>query len=294
MLAPMTVADLDAAIGVLRSSGGDLRELHQVLMRATPLSSGPPMSALAAASDVVAAADAAAVDALAPRPRTVFRLLRHGAFGAAWEVLLDNATGVVEEPFHAATATGAARTAWRLPLLTRIEAPMVFADLPGFRDPRYDAPDDCYDITSAVSMRQSLDEIRIEATEVTFGGWAALDTLVTGPNEQVRLVTTIGDVEIAVEARRVRRPDLVSGAEHEPPRRAWAGWSASLDAQDPRLIAGSWALSVEIEHDGIVRRSPVGATVGDLARATARGQVQLGSRTLRWETSARQWHLVVT
>ena len=70
----------------------------------------------------------------------MFRLLRDDALDAAWEVLIDNATGVVDEAYDASTATGAARTSPRLPLLTRIEAGTVFAELPGFRDPRYAAP----------------------------------------------------------------------------------------------------------------------------------------------------------
>jgi hypothetical protein len=297
----MTVADLDTAIAELRAVGTEqresravLRELHQALMRARPLATQPPMSSLAAAREVVGEHAAEVVDAMLPRPRTVLRLLRAGALEAAWEVLSDNATGVVDEPFHAATATGASRTAWRLPLLTRIEPPTVFLDFPGFRDPRFGAPDECYDITDIVVLRQHLDEIIVDGDALTFGGWAALESLLTGPQEQVRVIATSADLEIAVTGRRLRRPDLVTGTAEALVLRGWAGWAATLDLSAPQLAAGTWAMSLEVTHAGIVRRSPLGNPAGELAQAATRRPIQIGSRVIRWDTRGRQWHLVVS
>jgi hypothetical protein len=305
LLTPLTVAELDESIAALVSLGvsaggsradgqAQLRELHQLLMRATPLTEAAPAPSLAAATALLERFDPALSDAMTPRPRTVFRLLRHGLLDAAWEVLIDNATGVVNEPFNASTATGAARTAWRLPLLTRIEPPLVFADMPGFRDPRYGAPDECYDITRSIRLRHQLDEIVVEGATVSFGGWAALDALTTAADEQVRLVATHSDVEVATACRRLRRPDLVAGTDDALERRAWAGWSTSIDLADPRLVAGAWALSLEVEHCGISRRAPIGAATSDLARAAARTLIQLGARTAQWHIGERQWKLVVT
>jgi hypothetical protein len=303
-LAPLTSVELVASVAAIHADRGDptfpgraksqaaLRELHQVLMRAAASTSGPPLRALEAARALVAELGVESVDAMLPRPRTVFRLLGSGALDAAWEVLKDNATGVVDEPFHASTATGSARTSWRLPLLTLIEPPTVYADLPGFRDPRYGAPDDCYDITETVRVKHRLDEVFTNGATLTFGGWAALDALVTGPQEVVRLVASSGGAEIIAVGRRLRRPDLSRG-DDPPGRRAWAGWSATLDLGDPRLVPGTWDLSLELDHHGISRRAPIGAALSELAGAATRARITLGPRTFRWDSGRRQLRLVV-
>jgi hypothetical protein len=305
-LTPLTVAELDGSIADLRARGADttsrsraerralLRALHQSLLRATSRSEHAPMASLAAAADLLEACGADVVDVMSPRPRTAFRLLLAGGPAAAWAVLIDSATGVVEDSFHASTATGAARTSPRLPLLTVVEAPKVFADLPGFRDPRFGAPDDCYDLTDIVRLRQHLDEIAIVDGAITFGGWAALDALTTSPDEQVRVIWTNTGTELSVAARRLRRPDLVAASTDAQPRRTWAGWSARLDLADPRLVDGTWALSLELDHAGVSRRAPIGASTSDLARASARGQLRVGARVLRWETADAAWSVVVS
>jgi hypothetical protein len=293
-LAPLSAGELDHELGALRPSvGADLRDLHALLMRATPLLNEPPSATLVEAGDLVAALPGEVVDGLPPRPRTVFRLLLAGAVDAAWAVLIDNATGVVAEPLNASTSSGATRKAWRLPLLTRIEPPRVFADLPGFRDPRFGAPDDCYDITAGVRLRHHLDEVRIEGGIATFGGWAALDPLVTGPSEGVRLIASNGDVEVAALGCRLRRADLVTGKADATERRTWAGWSTRLDLADPRLVVGAWTLSLEVDHDGVSRRVPLGTSAGELARAATSNVTRVGARSVRWKTSGSRWGLVV-
>lgn len=294
-LAPLSAGELDRELAALRPSvSADLRDLHALLMRATPLVDEPPRASLAAAAGLVAELPSEVLAGLAPRPRTVFRLLLAGAVDAAWVVLIDNATGVVEEPFAGSTSSGATRKAWRLPLLTRIEPPKVFADLPGFRDPRFSAPEDCYDITAGVRLRHQLDEISIVGDIATLGGWAVLDPLVTGPEEQVRLIAGNGDAKVAATGRRLRRADLVAGKSESAARRAWAGWSARLDLADPRLVEGSWDLSLEVDHDGVSRLVPLGANASDLARAGAYAVTRVGSRSVRWKTSDRKWRLVVS
>jgi hypothetical protein len=300
-LAALSGTELGTSIAALRSVQVDgsaqgraqLRALHELLIRATPLSADPPERILAAAAEFADELGPEPADAMTPRPRTVFRLLRSGVLDAAWEVLIDNATGVVEEPFGASTATGSQRTAWRLPLLTRLEPPRVFADLPGFRDPRYGAPDDCYDITEVVRLRHELDEVVVDGSAVTFGGWCALDALATGPEERVRLVVSSSAGELTVDGRRLRRPDLQSSAGAAGERKVWAGWSSTLELGDPRLLPGSWALTLRHDHRGIVRSAPLGRRATDLARMTARQQLRIGSRAVQWKTKG-QWHLVVT
>jgi hypothetical protein len=305
LLEPMAVEELTPSLRTLRRGIGEaadgsraqqqamLREVHELLMRATPMSTQPPLSSLTIASEVLDAFPVEVADSMAPRPRTVFRLLRAGALDATWDVLIDNATGVVAEPVHTATSSGALRTAWRLPLLTRIEAPTVYADLPGFRDPRYAAADDCYDITDRVRLRHGVDEISFDGTAVTIGGWAVLEALVTSPNEQVRLVARNSEAEIATAGVRLRRPDLLGQTADALQRRAWAGWSAHVDLGDPRWVAGSWALSLELDHEGVSRQVAVGETAGELALAATRSTTQVGSRTLSWETKSRPWRLVL-
>jgi hypothetical protein len=296
-LAPLTAGELDHEIHTFRLSGrdhdADLRELHALLMRAAPVVRQPPIAALVAAAGLLGQLPSRVEDGLPPRPRTVFRLLRVGALDAAWMVLVDNATGLVDEPFTASTSSGATRTAWRLPLITRIEPPKIFADLPGFRDPRFNPPDDCYDITTGVRLRHQLDEIWIANGAATLGGWARLRSLATSPQEQVRVIAANGDAEVSVGARRRRRPDLVVGRGGRAERRAWAGWSAQVDLADPRLVDGNWSLSLEIDHCGVSRRDTLGAQLGELARLATVTVTQVGSRSVRWIVSGRHLELVV-
>jgi hypothetical protein len=304
-MAPLTISELDGAMSELRARLEDgtsrtraerravLRDLYQWLLRATPSSAQPPAASLAAAAELLTRFGSGAVDAMPPRPRTVFRLLLAGSAGAAWEVLIESATGIVEEAFRASTATGAVRTSWRLPLLTLVEAPKVFADLPGFRDPRFGAPDDCYDLSGVVRLRQRLDEVTIGDSAVTFGGWAALDTLATNADERVRLVASNDHIEISVDGHRLRRPDLVARSRAAQPLRTWAGWSARLDLADPRLVAGSWALALELDHAGVSRRAPIGADASELARAAVRRHIHVGGHDVWWQTALEPWCLEV-
>jgi hypothetical protein len=202
--------------------------------------------------------------------------------------------GVVENVFDASTATGQPRSAGRLPLVTRIEPPSVFAELPGFRDPRFGVPDHCYDISGVIRLKHQLDEVHLAGSTMTLGGWAALDVLATSPDEDVRLILTDGGTEIARPGRRVRRADLVSGRGEALARRAWAGWSASVDLDDPPLASGSWELAVEIDHHGFVARAALGRGSSRLAVAAAGADGRLGSRSVRWDATRSPWRLLVS
>ena len=161
MLAP---AEAEVAV-----DEGRLDELHDMLLRATADHDDAPRNLLARVGRRLTTADLAN---LTPRPLVALRLLAAGALDAAWQVLRDNAVGVVDESFDVATSYGARRTSWRLPLNTLVEPPKVYAWLPGLRDPRYDAPDPAYDITDLVTAAVRLDELWWDGPRLVFAGSA--------------------------------------------------------------------------------------------------------------------------
>jgi len=303
--APLTVDELEVSIGALRTvidqhvrptvatQRGYLRELHQLLLRAAASGADLPPASLGASVEILATCEAGVADGMQPRVRTAFRLLRAGAFEAAWAVVGENAVGVVDEPFRGSTATGEQRATSRLPLLTRIESLRVFADLPGFRDPRFEAPDGCYDITATIRVRYRLDEVQITEDAVKFGGSAALNVFPARADDVVRLIATGRGGAFAVVGSRCRQPDLRPGTADLNLRREWAGWSARLELADSRLTPGTWTLALEIGQAGIARRAPMGANPQPLASAAIRAVTRAGGRSLAWETHDNQLRLVV-
>jgi hypothetical protein len=289
-LAPLTIAEVDAAVRTWRSDlaadpgrsavelRSQLRELHDLLLRTTAVEV-EPRETLDLVAGVIATIGVDAIDRLPTRPRIVFRLLYAERVAAAWQVLLDNAAGVVD--------TGAfRRTLARSPLRLCVEAPAVFAQLPGFRDPRYDAPDSCYDVTDRTRLRAQLEEIEVDPADgmVRFAGWATVDLLGSSADDSVRVLLADHGREVAVAAIRVRRSD----------RRAWAGWSAAVDVRDVTGIdVGRWGLSIEVDHEGVVGVADLGADSSDLARVTALDSVDVGDRAVRWDTSGSRWRLIV-
>ena len=166
--------DRIAAAAGVRPTKDDLLLVQQTLVAATSETEPPPFSLLAVAVGLASTAEAAVVDALPTRAKVVMRLLRSGAVDAAWMVLIDAATGVVRREFHGSTSSGADRADWALPLLTCVEAPNVYVELPGFRDPRYGAPDEAYEVGSAIKLRSHVDELVVGSPH-RIGGWAALE-----------------------------------------------------------------------------------------------------------------------
>lgn len=269
-LSPLSTADAMARLDELAPSlehGFDktaVLTLHDVLRAVTGTVEEAPGELLERASSIAGTADEDVVEALAPRPRIVMRLLRAKQPAAAWLVLIDNATGAVRRDFRASTSSGAERADWSLPLLTRVEPPDIYAELPAFRDPRFAVPDELFEIGSAVKLRCHVDEVAVGRCPVV-SGWAALDHVVTDANEQIALVASHDDREVRWSGVRVRRPDLVGGNRETIRRRAWAGWSVECRLEDLVEPHGRWALSIEVTHRGLVRRARVGKSVGELA-----------------------------
>jgi len=274
-----------------------LAAVHEALMQAVAVDDSLAGPVVAAAAEALAGVDpelvGGLIDTLPTRSRVALRLLRAGSSEAAALVLADNATGVVTTPFQAATSSGAPRTGWRLPLLTVIDAGRIFADLPGFRDPRFGAPDECFDISTAVKLRAHLDDA-IPGRRLALGGWAAIDIVRSHPGETVRVVAAKGGRELAWPAVRHRRADLVSGTGEGLHRRAWAGWSAELDHAPLGEDNGTWTLSLEVEHDGLQRRTRLGTSVGELAARAAGGLWRPDRPKIRVDARKGGWALVVS
>ncbi|HVX68313.1 MAG TPA: hypothetical protein VHA79_01325 [Mycobacteriales bacterium] len=259
-------AELDALVASPQSppDKSTLLTLHDVLRAASGTVDVTPRELLGQAANIVGRADSETVESLAPRPRVALRLLREGAHDAAWLVVIDNATGAVRRDFRAATSSGADRTEWPLPLLTAVEPPSIYAELPGFRDPRYGVTDEHFEIGSAVRLRCHVDEVA-SGRHPTISGWAALDHVMTDSDELVALVAAQDGREVRWPGVRVRRADLVGGNRETIRRRAWAGWSVECLPEELAGATGRWSLSVEVTHQGLVRRTRIGKSVGELA-----------------------------
>lgn len=247
-----------------------LLALHDVLRAVSGTVEEPPAELLAHAAEIVKQADADTVESLSPRPRVVMRLLRADVADAAWLVIVDNATGAVRRDFHASTSSGADRTEWPLPLITTVEPPNIYAELPAFRDPRFGVADELFDIGSAVKLRCHVDEVAC-GRRPAISGWAALDHVMTDIDEQVALVAVQDGREVRWPGVRVRRADLVGGNREAIRRRAWAGWAVECRPEELVEPTGRWLLSVEVTHHGLVRRSRIGKSVGELAMTVVGG-----------------------
>ncbi len=268
-LSPLSPDEACAQLDLVAASSAELDKtalltLHDVLRAAAGAAEDRPQRLLDRAAERLAGAEHDVVESLAPRPRVVMRLLRADASAAAWTVIVDNATGAVSREFRASTSSGADRTEWPLPLLTAVEPPDVYAELPGFRDPRYGVPDELYEIGSAIRLRCHVDEVAV-GRRPTISGWAALDHVTTGADEAVALVAVQDGREVRWPGTRVRRADLVGGNRETIRRRAWAGWAVECRPDDLAATTGRWSLSVEVVHRGLVRRARIGKSVGELA-----------------------------
>jgi hypothetical protein len=160
-------------------------------------------------------------------------------------------------------------TSARLPLATRVEPPEVYAWLPGFRDPRYGAPDAAYAVSDLVKASVRLDEAWWDGTVLELGGRATLRLLPTAPDDEVTVVLVRDERQHEdVAARRVRRPDLVRGSGAELTEPAWSGFAARLDvATVPR---GVWSLRLRVSQQGITREVRLGRSRLDAVAATTR------------------------
>lgn len=274
---------------------GSLAGLHEHLLRLTVDVEAAPTSVLRGIGARLRTIDLDA-EQLPIRALVVLRLLAAGSCEAAWALLLDNATGVVEQSFGQSTSSGARRTARRLPLTTRIEPPRVFAWLPGLRDPRHDAPEAAYDITDRVTLRTRLEEVWWDRRGLVLAGTAFLRYIAAGPDDMVEIVCTHGDGQQHVVAgERRRRPDHVRGVGGDLTRLAWAGWTAKLARAD-FPAAGDWQLALRLCESGITRSAELGGSLGDavalVAAARAGARARLCGGRLEAQIPRRVLHVI--
>jgi hypothetical protein len=305
LLPPLPVTEVRAELATVREQLAEatrqrrrrqaLLRIHEQLMQATATTDSVPTTLLTHVATAVAALPDRVPDSLPPRPRTAFRLLRAEAFAAAWLTLSDNAAGVVADPPRGTTSSGASAARPKLPLPTRLEDGAVYAWLPGFRDPRFAAPDDCYDISALVSLRVELDDVELSDTALTVSGSASLTQLPTEATDDVRLVLTgpTGE-DVSAAAVRHRRPDLVTGVGEGITRLAWAGFSATLALGAVGRSPGSWRLSATLSHAGVVRSAPVGGDAGELARRALTTASHDRRTTYSLTGAGEQWELTVS
>ncbi len=143
----------------------------------------------------------------------------------------------------------------RQPLFTMVRDGAVFAWLPGFDDPRVQAPDAAYDISDLVTARAAIDDVRLTGRRLVLGGHAYLRHLEARTDDRVSIVLHHPDgAAERVPARRVRRWDHVSGTGTRLNRLAWSGFAAELDPARLRRDASTVRLQVEIvTRDGLTR-----------------------------------------
>jgi hypothetical protein len=265
---------MSADEAVEAAGAGRLTELHDLLVAETASYDDPPYDLLSAVADAMTDSD----EKLTPRVAVAIRLLDAGALDAAWAVIRDNAIGVVTRTVRTSTSSGARPTEARLPLATFVEPPRVYAWLPGFRDPRFAAPDAAYDMTDAVGASVRLDEAWWEAAVLHLCGRATLRHLASSADDAVTLLLRRdGGAAVDVAAARLRRPDHVRGTGVELTRAAWAGWSVRVDAA--AIPRGMWSLRLRLAQHGIEREVPLGrsraAVVPDVARPDAGRRAEL-------------------
>ena len=264
-------ADLEAALpSVSVNTVAGLRDLHTLLVATAATVADPPVAALKRVALLLATDGSAPVSQTPPRERVALVLLAAGSSDAAWQLLRDTA------------ALGTKRPA----IATVVEPPRVFADLPGFRDPRADGSEDCYDVSDAVTLAVTVDEVWRDGDVVRLGGSAVHSLLATEANDRVCVVLTApGGGRQSVVGQRHRRPDLVKGTGSALTRRAWGGWSASVPLDDRGHGNGPQVLSLEVEHRGIVRSAGIGRNASVAATAVAAGCLDVS--TTPWRLPAR-------
>jgi hypothetical protein len=216
------------------------------------------------------------------RPRTAFRLIAAGEDVAAWELLTEGVRlagdGVEKvEPAH-----------------VHVDGERVFAWLPGFRDPRFGVPDDCYELSDDVKAKARIDTAELTPETLTLAGTAFLTRSVrTGPQERVALVLSRSDQpDVVVPGIRHRRPDLVSGGGTALRRHAWSGWSVTVNLLALPSGAGRYRLSLQLRHGDVQRTCALGGTADGAAQQE--GKVVVRRRRTEWrlDTASSPWSLV--
>lgn len=268
---------VDPAVLVDAARSGRVGELHDQLVLATLDFDEAPRDLLQLVTTYLPRGDTN----LPPRAAVAMRLLHAGAYDAAWAVILDNAVGVVEQTLRTSTSSGARRTAEPLPLATLVEPPEAYAWLPGFRDPRYKAPDAAYRITDSVTASVRLDEAWWDGTVLVLAGLASMRHLVASADDDMTIVLRRDEQhQVSIGAQRVRRPDLVRGSGAELTRAAWSGFVGRIDTAS--LARGLWSVRLRLSQQGVTREVRLGRTRLDavaasaVTRAGGRAEVRVG------------------
>jgi len=260
----------------------ELAAFYDVLVSTHGSFDQPPADLLDSIRRALSETDPAAWDALNTRPRTAYRLIVAGADQAAWD-LLTEATRLVREGVERIT-----------PAYVHIDGARVFAWLPGFRDPRYGAPEECYELSEAVKLQVRVDDVSLTPDALSLAGTAYLSRNVsTSAGERITAVLHRDGVpDVVVEGARHRRPDQVSGTGTELTRRAWSGWSVSISLAALAAGSGRWRISLAIDHGELHRSTGLGGDATPLVRSIGRRTVRRRRTRWRIDTSGRQWSLV--
>lgn len=242
-------------------------DVHDPVMQATGAGDALPQHDLEMLADAVrTTVPAAAEDTLEPRVRVFVRLLRAGALSPAWTLAADNGSGTVQQRVDFSTSSGAARTSLQLPLFTVVDGGRAYGWLPGFRDPRWGAPDSVFDVSADVVLRSNLDEARVADDRLVLSGWAYLTLLATSADDTVAVAWESSDGRREVlPARRLRRSDLVKGTGADLTRLTWAGWAAEVDLSRLATRPGDWRATLSLAHGELARTAELGKRCGPLA-----------------------------
>ena len=82
-----------------------------------------------------------------------------GAAEAAWLVIVDNATGAVPSRVSSRDLVRSRSHGLAAAVADSVEPPNVYAELPGFRDPRFGLSDELFEIGGAIKLRCHVDEV---------------------------------------------------------------------------------------------------------------------------------------
>jgi hypothetical protein len=260
----------------------ELSAIYDLLIGTGRAAPDLPLEVFAALRNALGGADPRSWDGLNNRPRTTFRLIVAGEDEAALAATAESA------------AVAADATSKVEPAFVYVDGGRAFVWLPGFRDPRFTAPDSCYDISEEVKLRATVDTAQLTRASLTLGGTAFLTRAVpTAAAEQVALVLRhTGLPDFVVAGQRHRRPDLVSGTGSELSRRAWSGWSVTIDLGGLPRGSGRWQLALAIDHDGLRRSVDLPDSASPLA--TQEGNIAVRRKRTTWhlDTAGSKWALV--
>ncbi|MCF3106411.1 glycosyltransferase family 2 protein [Streptomyces roseoverticillatus] len=144
----------------------------------------------------------------------------------------------------------------------RIENGRAYALYPYFRDSALGIPDDCYDITTELSVRHRVDSARIDATGLRLAGHARIHRISPRDVTTGLILRKRGtDTEHRLPVRHTPTPGL--GADEDGGLYAYdlAGYDVTVDLAT--LTPGVWDLSLAVGAQGIVKEARLGSSRAD-------------------------------